>query len=450
MLSGPIVVFLPNFYVTSLGLSLGTVGLIFFCARLVDGASDLAVGLASDRTRTRWGRRLPWIAVAAPLLGLMIYLVCLPPRGAGPAYLVACLISLYVAWTAVQIPYTAWGAAISRDYVERNRVFGFREGCTIVGSLLTVALPFFVTGVPSPPLADVVRIVGLGAIVILFLTVPIAIIFGPPAHEPQTRSEAPIREIWALRRNRPFVRVMILALVATTALMIFTAGVLFLLNDALGLKAAFLQLIMVQQVALFASVPLVVGAANRVGKHTTLALGFSGLIAGFVLLALLPGKLFVATAAVLALVGCSAGAIFILLPALAADSIDYGALLLGRGEAGLYMSVFSVVSKIATALGVGLGLPLLQAAGFDPAHGSALSSRRAIDIVALGVPILLLTAAIVMAWSYPLDRRRHGVVVRRLAQLDARAVDDDGLSRPRRQAPPDALVQTAAEIGSPT
>ena len=57
MLSGPLVVFLPNLYVMHHGLSLATVGAIFFVARLWDSASDLLVGLASDATRGRWGRR---------------------------------------------------------------------------------------------------------------------------------------------------------------------------------------------------------------------------------------------------------------------------------------------------------------------------------------------------------------------------------------------------------
>ena len=115
MLAAPIVVFLPNFYAAEAGISLTSVGAIFFLARLWDGASDLVVGLLSDRTNWRWGRHVPWMLLATPPLCLAAYAVCMPPPGAGPVYLLLALVSVYGAWTAVQIPYAAWGAAISSD-----------------------------------------------------------------------------------------------------------------------------------------------------------------------------------------------------------------------------------------------------------------------------------------------------------------------------------------------
>ena len=66
----PLAVYLPPYYAQELGLGLGAVGLIFMLSRVWDAATDPLVGVLSDRTRSRFGRRKPWIAAGAPLFAL--------------------------------------------------------------------------------------------------------------------------------------------------------------------------------------------------------------------------------------------------------------------------------------------------------------------------------------------------------------------------------------------
>jgi Na+/melibiose symporter-like transporter len=63
-----LVVYVPPFYAAEMGLEIATIGLIFFLARGWDALIDPLVGNLSDRTRSRWGRRKPWMAVGTPLL----------------------------------------------------------------------------------------------------------------------------------------------------------------------------------------------------------------------------------------------------------------------------------------------------------------------------------------------------------------------------------------------
>ncbi len=74
----PLIVFLPPFYATEMGLSLTTVGAVFFVARLWDAISDPIIGGLSDRTKSRFGPRRPWIFVGTPFLMGLTWLLLVP------------------------------------------------------------------------------------------------------------------------------------------------------------------------------------------------------------------------------------------------------------------------------------------------------------------------------------------------------------------------------------
>src|SRR3954469_23829943 len=74
----PMAIFIPAMYTRDLGLSLAAVGTIMMVSRLIDMLTDPLIGLASDRTRTRFGRRKPWIVVGTPLMLLSVYMLFVP------------------------------------------------------------------------------------------------------------------------------------------------------------------------------------------------------------------------------------------------------------------------------------------------------------------------------------------------------------------------------------
>ena len=65
IISYPLAVWIPRLYSTEIGIDLGLIGLVIFCAAIFDAISDPAMGFMSDRFQTRWGRRKPWIAIGS-------------------------------------------------------------------------------------------------------------------------------------------------------------------------------------------------------------------------------------------------------------------------------------------------------------------------------------------------------------------------------------------------
>mgnify|MGYP001606957988 FL=1 len=116
---------MPLFNV-GLGLAPAVVGGILMVGRLWDAAINPLMGVISDNTRTRWGRRRPYLFVGAILTGVIYPLVWLAPRGwsetALVTYLLATTLLLYTAFAVYSVPYMALGLELSPDYNDRTRV----------------------------------------------------------------------------------------------------------------------------------------------------------------------------------------------------------------------------------------------------------------------------------------------------------------------------------------
>ena len=74
----PISLYIPAFYSQNLGLSLATVGLLIALSRLTDVFTDPAIGIASDRWITRFGRRKPWMVTGILLMMLSLWMLFVP------------------------------------------------------------------------------------------------------------------------------------------------------------------------------------------------------------------------------------------------------------------------------------------------------------------------------------------------------------------------------------
>ncbi|HZV08747.1 MAG TPA: MFS transporter, partial [Novosphingobium sp.] len=137
----PLSTYVPPLYASAFGFSLTTVGLIFLAARLWDAVIDPGIGILSDRTRSRWGRRRPWIALGGAIFAVGAVPVFLPPAWFGPAALSAALFTLYLGYSMIATPFAAWSGELSALYHERTRVATYAQGMTSVALLLALVLP---------------------------------------------------------------------------------------------------------------------------------------------------------------------------------------------------------------------------------------------------------------------------------------------------------------------
>ena len=109
----PVVVYLPNYYATDLGVSLSAIGLAFGLVRLFDLWLDPTLGFLIDKTNTRFGRFKPWLVAGLPIAVLSVWMLFMARPGIGGSYILFWLILGFLGQSMATMAHVAWAARIA-------------------------------------------------------------------------------------------------------------------------------------------------------------------------------------------------------------------------------------------------------------------------------------------------------------------------------------------------
>ena len=421
MLLFQVIIYIPTLYAAEGGLSIAAVGVAFFLVRFLDAFIDIGVGRLSDLTRTRWGRRKPWMLAGAPLLMATTWLLGMPPAGAGFGYLMASALAFYASFSMVMIPFMSWGGELSRDYAQRTRINAVREAGSIVGLVAGTVLPLVVLRKADPSLREISQVFVVAVMVLLPIAVALALRRTPQGAFLESAPQSLWKALRAARRNKPLCRLLLGVLSMLLGFSVFNALAIFMVNQTLGMSnSAMLWFILAMYLASFAAVPLTVKLADRFGRHRVLAGTTAASLAALPLFLAVPHGAMAPAMGLFVFLGLCTTASYVLPPALVSDAIDYGVLKGASDDAALYMGLYHFVQKVGTAGGVGIALPLAGLLGFKAEGVNTAAGLHALDAVALGLPFLVALPGAWLLCNYPLTRARHAVVTRSLERRAAR------------------------------
>jgi len=418
----PITVYLPPLYATEVGLGLALVGTIFMFARIFDVVTDPIMGLVIDHYPTRWGRRRHWIVLSVPLLLVSAFFIYFPQPGSSAAYLIGWMLVLYTGYTMLTIAHQSWGAELSNDYVERNRIYGWREVAIILGMVSVLALPAALEITAGADAFGKVGAMGWFLIIILPVTALAAVLLVPDHPRPETAAQkAEWREaLKMLFTNWSMARIVAADMFTSLALGILGSSYLFLAGFVWELPDYSSLMLLCYFVLGFAGMPFWMWLSKRVSKHRALSVALIWSI--FAQLAFLipgPGDFMMALFATFAL-GVAFGAGPFLLRSMMADVCDKDRLDTGHNRTGLLYAMLTTTAKVGGAVSVGITYPLLAWVGFDPSN--AVNTPEALDglrIIFALLPVLFLSLAVALIWNYPIDHAAQAEIRRKLAEKEA-------------------------------
>ncbi len=435
----PIALYIPAFYSQNLGLSLAVVGALIALSRLTDVVTDPAIGIASDRWVTRFGRRKPWMAIGIPLMILSLWMLFVPDSAFAKAawqlfggeavtnlYLFVWISALYLSFTLVDLPYRAWGAELSPDYNERSQVTGWREAFGYGGTLMALLIPlilslgFGLSGANNALLGIAVAVV----ILLPLLSAP-ALLFVPelPSRSRAKQERVPWRRgLKIVLANGPYRR-LVISLLFLVASVSMTASLSFFFVGSVMEQPfdRYALFVLAYYLSSSLAIPAWFAISRRLGKHKTVVIGIAWLSLWSAFIPLLGPEHYWLFFALMMLKGSAVGALVFLPSSMAADVVDLDTLRTGEQRTGLYFSLWGMVNKAAVALGVLLATNGVAWFGFDPAADeNTAAAKLSVAVLYSIVPAVLACVALPLLWKYPLTQVRQERMRGHIARRDAR------------------------------
>jgi len=412
-------IYLLKFATDVLLIPPATMGLLFGLSRLWDACADPVVGFLTDRTRSRFGRRRPWILASALPLSVTFVMLWAPPAVlVGRALVLWTAGALFVFYTAIamlETAHAALGAELTDDYHERTRVFGLRRAVFGVGTLASVAALWAFGALPAP------RRTGLAAGIIGSVVVGVSILWMVA----RTRERAEFRgrgaknavrafrDVWRNPHARILLLVFLIQQLGVTSL---TTIMPFLSQYVLKTPEWTSYFIL----ALFASallgVPIWIRFAPRAGKKAGL-IGAMAVIGCAIAMLWFAGEGDVWLLLVVATVGGFAAAgTDVLFPSIQADVIDWDELTTGERKEGAYFAAWSFAAKGAGALSSTLVGFALAAIGFAPNAEQTPAAQHGLRLLAALGPAVCYAVGIALFSRFSLGEREHAGIQAALQQ----------------------------------
>lgn len=404
------------YYLTNvLGVAAAVAGAVVLLPKFWDVLVNPLVGSLSDRTRSRWGSRRPWMLLGGVTLPVLFVLMFSAP-GQSPlasAGFVAVLFLLAAtAYACFQVPYLAMPAEITDDYQERSTLMAYRVALLALGILLAGAVAPAIVQAAGGGRSGY-QLMSLFVAGLLAIGLIGAVVGTRRAHRIlEVRSEhSLLAQLRLSRGNRPFVVLLATFVIQALATGTMLAAVQYFSTYVLGRPGASSILFVCLVAPAILVMPLWARVSKRSGK-------LAGLIAASVLFGLGAASLLIAgmvplpvVYAQVAVIGVGYAGMQMFPLSMLPDTIAADTARTGVGRAGVFTGLWTAGETAGLALGPGLLGLILALTGFvSSQEGRVVAEPASAHLgVLLGfsiVPALLVALSLVFAWRYDLTAAR--------------------------------------------
>jgi GPH family glycoside/pentoside/hexuronide:cation symporter len=403
------------FLVTLVKLDPLAVGAIIFAGKMIDVLTDPPIGMLSDRTVSRYGRRRPWLLGSSFVCGItfaLLFNVPVTSTGLTYVYIVVALALFAVAYTTFQVPYMAMPTEMTDDYHQRTKIMSWRVVFMSFGNLAGGGAFAAVAKSLGGDRA------GYGEAAIYFgaaisLAMMLTFFFTGGARQTaatEGQSAIPFKQHLAwLKKNRPLMILMSTKIAIYLGVFSSLTTALFFFKSVLKLdEGVFFMVFGAQMATTIAFMPVCNWLARRIGKKLAYIISLTGfcLVVTTWLLASAnePVALLLTRAVLLGAFGAGA---HLYGQSMLIDTFALDYQLTGQRREGVLAASFSFVEKACMALAPFIVGALLSTLGFnkelDPTADQSASAVLAIQIGFIGIPVLCQLVSIILLKFYHLQ-----------------------------------------------
>ncbi len=399
------------------------VSILLMSLRLWDGIIDPVMGCISDNTRTKWGRRRPYILVGAILAGLTYPLIWCFPDGLSQEMILLWVIGFgilfYTCFTVWAMPYQSLLMEMTPDYNERTRVTevrGYFQTLTgfVNGWIWWITLrPLF--HVAGPETGEMVastlngmRSISfvIGAVIIVLGVIPAIFVKERYYESNLMKNQAKVSLFHSLREtlsNKTFVLLCAFTLFFLLGTAIFDSygryvGTYYVLGGDWDIASKFAGYgTVVYTLFSLSFIPIFRWLSERIGKTKCLAISvcmvlFSAATTWWTFNPAYPYVMLINTV----FIGAGYAGLWLMIPSMQIDVVDLDELKTGQRREGSFAAIFSWILKFSFCVGFLISGPLLEWTGFDAALGGDQSAEvmRSMRIGYIAVPVIALVLAL--------------------------------------------------------
>jgi GPH family glycoside/pentoside/hexuronide:cation symporter len=424
----------------TVGMNPWLAGAALSIGRVLDAFSDPVVGSLSDRTRTRFGRRRPYMFVGAILIFITMVFFFTNPHSHDQTFLFIWAAVGYtllgaVAYTLVNIPYSSLTPELTQDYNERTVLNGYRFTFAIVGTLLGagVALPLISAisgakevnnawvGDPSPGYTAMGFIFGGAMALTALITVFSVKETTANIERPKSGFSNIVKGYFSTFTNKAFLLILLPWTLNITGITILSTVLQYYFSNVRNEsnQVTFAMLILLAVAIVF--IPVWTAISKKIGKKWCYILGMLD-VAVMMLIIFAAGSsvplpiLFVFIG--LCGIGFSTG--YALPWSIIPDTIDYDYVNTGENREGLYYGIWTFCSKLGQALSALIIGFLLSLTHYDGKIVIQNADSQFIIRLLFGpIGALFYVAAAAVLFFYPITAKKHAEIRQQIAAMEA-------------------------------
>jgi glycoside/pentoside/hexuronide:cation symporter, GPH family len=410
------------FLLDVVGLDPARAALAIFIGKSWDYVNDPIVGYIADRTRTRWGRRRPYLLFGFIPFGLAFMMMWVRPPFEGQWALTAYYAFAYFIYdalfTVVSMPYVALTPELTQDYDERTSLTSYRMAFSLIGGLVAFVVPLMIIGTLEPGNAD--RVLKMGIIFGIMSALPLLLtFFGTREKEEYASLPQPgLRgQFQAVRGNRPFWFAAGIFLFTWTAVEIIQSMLLLFLKYRMGLEAESDLVAGAVFITAIFVLPFWVWVSQKTDKRKSYIFGMLFFIIIMIMMGFLAPSLgFSIVIAMACFAGIGISAVHVLTWAMIPDAVEVDELQSGARHEGMFYALVTLFRKVASSIAIPMTALVLGWSGYvSNSAQQPESAVWAIRILIGPVASLFLLAGILFARFYPLSRDTHAETRKKIA-----------------------------------